>query len=348
MWAVNLSETILRPIPGARPSELKELTRVQDRLSFLYVEHCIVERDANAITFTDDRGTVHIPSAALSVLLLGPGTNVTHQAMVLIADSGSTAIWVGEQGVRMYASGRSMARSSRLVVEQARLVSNRSLRLQVAREMYQMRFNEDVSSLTMQQLRGREGARVRATYRKYSKLYKVDWDKRDYDPNDFYDSNDINQALSAANACLYGLVPSVVVALGCSPALGFVHTGHDLSFVYDIADLYKAETTIPISFSIVSEKQRLEKTESDSGLFSEHFLEDLTAKIRHRMRDTFKETQLITKCVKDIKHLFDTSGENNVEDLEEIEVLSLWDEKVGSVQAGKSYSPDYEDMEPPF
>ena len=163
MWAVNLSETILRPIPGARPSELKELTRVQDRLSFLYVEHCIVERDANAITFTDDRGTVHIPSAALSVLLLGPGTNVTHQAMVLIADSGSTAIWVGEQGVRMYASGRSMARSSRLVVEQARLVSNRSLRLQVAREMYQMRFNEDVSSLTMQQLRGREGARVRAT-----------------------------------------------------------------------------------------------------------------------------------------------------------------------------------------
>src|SRR5262245_6440575 len=135
-------------IPGVRPPELPDLLRAQDRLSFLYLERCVVHRDSNAITATDARGTVHIPAATLGVLLLGPGTTVSHPAMMLLADNGSTAVWVGEHGVRYYAHGRSLARSSRLLAAQAAAVSQRDRRLAVARAMYAIRFpGEDTSAL---------------------------------------------------------------------------------------------------------------------------------------------------------------------------------------------------------
>jgi len=227
-------------IPGVRPSKPVELTRAEDRISFLYLEHCTIGRDSNSLTATDDQGVMHIPSAALGVLMLGPGTRVTHQAMVVIADAGSTIVWVGENGVRYYAHGRPIGRSTRLLEQQAKLVSNRKTRLAVAREMYGMRFSgEDVESLNMQQLRGREGARVRSVYREWSKITGVEWSRREYRPDDFSDGTPISQALSAAHSCLYGVVHAVIVSLGMSPGLGFVHTGHDRAFVYDIADLIR-------------------------------------------------------------------------------------------------------------
>jgi len=100
-------------IPGVRPSRPSELVRVQDRISFVYVERATIGRDDSAITATDDAGVIHIPAASLGALLLGPGTRVTHQAMLLLADSGSTAVWVGERGVRYYAHGRPLGRTTR-------------------------------------------------------------------------------------------------------------------------------------------------------------------------------------------------------------------------------------------
>lgn len=156
-------------VPGVRPSRPSELVRVQDRISFVYVERATIGRDDSAITATDDNGVVHIPAASLGALLLGPGTRVTHQAMLLLADSGSTAVWVGERGVRYYAHGRPLGRTSRLLDAQARAVSNTRQRIAVARAMYEMRFpDEDVADCSMQQLRGREGARVRGLYRTHS------------------------------------------------------------------------------------------------------------------------------------------------------------------------------------
>ena len=222
-------------IPGAKPVPLSQLTRASNRLTFLYLEHCVVYRDANAITARDARGTVHIPAATLGALLLGPGTNVSQQAMVLLAESGSTAVWVGEHGVRYYAHGRTLTQSSRLLQRQAELVSNRNSRLDVARRMYAMRFpGEDVNALTMQQLRGREGARVRRLYQSHAWRTGVEWERRDYDPANFDDGTPVNKALSAANTSLYGVVHAVIVALGCAPGLGFVHTGLIRSFVYDM------------------------------------------------------------------------------------------------------------------
>jgi CRISPR-associated protein Cas1 len=256
--------------PGMEKPELQALPQIRDRLSFLYVEHCLLNRQDGAITVTDARGTVHVPAAMLSVLLMGPGTNVSHRAMELIGNAGTSVIWVGEHGVRYYAHGHPLTHSARLLIRQAELVSNVRTRVAVARQMYKLRFpSEDVSSLTMQQLRGREGSRIRSAYRKASQKTGVPWNGRVYDPNNYGGGDAVNMALSAANACLYGVVHSVIVALGCSPGLGFVHTGHERSFVYDIADLYKAEITIPIAFEIAAKQP---EDIGSSTRHSEHYL----------------------------------------------------------------------------
>lgn len=333
MWVTHVgacgsgARLAMAAISGVEPSRPSELARVEDRISFVYLEHAVIARDANALTATTDEGIMHIPSAGLLVLLLGPGTNVTHQAMTVLADSGAAIVWVGERGVRYYAGGRPLARSSRLLLKQASIVSNGRRRLALARRMYEMRFEgEDTRALTMQQLRGREGARIRNVYRDWSKRTAVEWDKRDYNPDDFAGGDPINQALSAANACLYGVVHAAVVAIGCSPGLGIVHTGHDLSFVYDIADLYKAEFSIPVAFEIVSsiEKGEIERENAD-----------LPQLVRREMRDRIRESRLIERIVRDVKGLLEKDElEGEVESGEDRH--RLWDPK-GDVEAGANY-----------
>lgn len=316
-------------IPGAEKPSIQELPRVRDRMSFIYLEHCVLNRSESAVTVTDSRGVMHIPVATIGALLLGPGTNVTHRAMELIGDAGASVIWVGERGVRYYAHGRPLTHSSRLLIAQARAVSNIHLRLKVARKMYEMRFpGENFSRMTMQQLRGREGSRVRSLYRSSSLETGVKWDGREYDPDDFSFGSPVNQALSAANSCLYGIAHSVVAALGCSPGLGFIHTGHERSFVYDIADIYKAELTIPIAFRIAA----MEEGEIGS----------LT---RRAVRDAVDDGKLIDRMVTDIHSLlseyFISEDEGKLTD----GTNRLWDEKIGDVCGGVSYGKDDENFD---
>lgn len=315
----------MRPIPGTPPAKVSELARVQDRLSFVYVERCTIHRDQNAITVRDERGVVHVPAATIGALVLGPGTRITHQGMMLLADSGSTAIWTGEQGVRYYAHGRGLSRTSRWVEAQAAIVSNRNRRLAVARQMYAMRFpGEDLTGTTMQQLRGREGARVRRAYARAAEDAGVEWSRRSYDSLDFSGGDPVNQALSAATACLYGVVHSVVVALGCSPALGVVHTGHERSFVFDVADLYKADIAIPVAFQVAS---------SDSA--------DVPADTRRLMRDEFHSSRILQRCVRDVQSLLAEGDTGMVEDWD---VIYLWDGRSGRVAGGTDYAEDEVDV----
>ena len=101
-------------IPGMIKPELQSLPQISDRMTFIYLEHCKLNRIDSAITVADDKGIIHIPAASISVLLLGPGTSVTHRAMELIGDAGVSIVWVGEHGVRFYASGRPLTRRSKL------------------------------------------------------------------------------------------------------------------------------------------------------------------------------------------------------------------------------------------
>lgn len=304
---------------GAEKTRLYELPRIEDRVSFIYIEHAKINRKDSAITVIDAKGVVQIPVAMIGTLLLGPGTDISHRAIELIGDTGTSIVWIGERGVRHYAHGRPLAHSTTLLEKQAKLVSNTKLRLDVARKMYQMRFpNEDVTNNTMQQLRGKEGARVRGIYRKYSRKYGIAWNGREYDIEDFESGNVINKALSASNVCLYGLVHSIIAALGLSPGLGFVHTGHDRAFVYDIADLYKADYTIPLSFQLASEL-------NDD--------EDIGSITRLRIREKFVDGKLIKIIVQDIQYLLNI----NVEEQFAADIIHLWDEKDELVKYGVNY-----------
>lgn len=304
-------------LPGMVRPELQDLPQVKDRLTFLYLERCQLSRQDSAITVLDEEGIIHIPAAAISVLLLGPGTTVTHRAMELIGDAGVSVVWVGERGVRYYAGGRPLTHRAGLLIRQAALVSDKKQHLRVVRKMYQLRFpGEDISQLTLPQLRGREGARVREVYRRASEEWGVEWNGRVYDPEDFSAGDAVNQALSAGHVCLYGLAHAVIAAIGCAPGLGFVHVGHEKSFVYDVADLYKAEVTIPIAFEIAAEQP-----------------EDLPAVVRRRVRDAMVEQHILERMVHDIKYLL-SDGEALSEDGNEVR---LWNNQREAVANGISY-----------
>ncbi len=304
-------------IPGMIRPDLLELPKLSDRMTFLYLEHCKLNRQDSAITVFDEKGVIHVPSGMISVLLLGPGTEITHRAMELIGDAGISVCWIGEHGVRYYAGGRPLTHSSRLLLRQAELVTNQRKHLDVVRKMYIMRFpDEDVSGLTLQQLRGREGSRIRKIYRECSKKWGVEWNGREYDPEDFTASDVVNQALSAGHVCLYGLAHAVICGIGCSPALGFVHVGHECSFVYDIADLYKAEITIPVAFEIAADPP-----------------DDISGAVRRRIRDEMVKNRTLERMVRDIKYLLDP--ENELIPYEK--VMYLWDNKDELVDFGKQY-----------
>ena len=311
--------------PGRERPELQELPQIRDRMTFIYLEHCQLNREDSAVTVQDMNGIIHIPAAGISALLLGPGTTITHRAMELIGDMGITVVWVGEYGVRYYASGRPLTHNAQLLQRQAELVSNQRMHLAVARKMYEMRFtDEDVSALTMQQLRGREGSRIRAVYREVSERWKIPWNGRVYDPDDYSSGDSVNQALSAGHACLYGLAHAVIAALGCSPGLGFVHIGHERSFVYDIADLYKAEITIPAAFEMAA----LHPDDELSGI------------VRRRVRDLMVENHLLERMVRDIKYLLlddDEHYDRKTGEKYTDSAVYLWDNRLGAVPNGISY-----------
>lgn len=292
--------------PSEVPITRQALARMSDRISFLYAERCVVNRDGNSLTITDQRGVAYAPATQVAALLLGPGTKITYAAMALLGDAGVTTLWVGERGVRYYAHGRPPAKSSRMTEIHAQVISNQRKRLDCARRMYALRFpGEDVSRLTMSQLRGREGARMKRIYFAEAERTGVYWNRRSYDPNDFDSSDPINQALTAGSAALYGIAHAVIAALGFIPALGVVHTGTDRSFVYDVADLYKAEISIPAAFDAVAAQQGNPSVE-----------------VRRRIRDKVVSHRLMPRMVRDLKALFDVPDELLVSDAE----LMLWSE----------------------
>lgn len=257
--------------------------------------------------------------------MLGPGTTVTHAATKTMAETGCLIAWCGEQGIRFYAQGMGETRSAASLLHQARYCVDENLRLQVVRKMYEMRFAEVLdSSLTLKQIRGKEGARVRDAYSHASQLYGVDWDGRVYDRSDWDKSDPINKALSAANACLYGVSHAAIVAAGYSPAMGFIHTGKMLSFVYDVADIYKTELVIPSAFSETAKGPK-----------------NLESRVRQSCRDLFTQQRLLSRIVEDIASLFDMPLDKDVSavDLETSLPGEIWDPE-GTLEGGKNFGKD--------
>ncbi len=264
--------------------DLHELPKLRDSLSYLYVEHAVLNRKHNAVECVDAQGAILIPIASLAVLLLGPGTSITHAAIRALADNGCSIMWVGEDATRFYAQGLGETRKGHRLVRQAELVSDPSKRTEVVLRMYRKRFGHELDpSLTLPQIRGLEGSRLRQAYAEASRRFGVAWAGRHYDRSNWAASDPLNRALSAANALLNGICHVAIVSGGYSPGLGFIHTGKQLSFVYDVADFYKTEITIPTAFATVAASA-----------------DRVDSRVRAACRERFKQARLLERILPDI------------------------------------------------
>lgn len=274
-------------LPPLRPIPIKE------RLSILYIEYGRLDVLDGAFVVVDKTGVrTHIPVGGVVCLMLEPGTRVSHAACALAARVGTLLVWIGEAGVRLYSAGQpGGARSDRLLY-QAKLALDDDLRLKVVRKMYAIRFGEEPPQRrSVEQLRGIEGARVREMYKRLAAQYGVEWRARNYDVQ-AWDAGDLpNRCLSAATSCLYGVTEAAVLAAGYAPAVGFIHTGKPLSFVYDVADIYKFETVVPVAFKVAASRGHSPERE-----------------VRLRCRDIFRESHLLERIIPGIEEMLSAGG----------------------------------------
>lgn len=279
-------------LPPPRPLPMKE------RSSILFIEYGQIDVLDGAFVVIDKTGVrTHIPVGGFACLLLEPGTRVSHAAVALAARAGTLLVWVGEGGVRLYASGQpGGARSDRLLY-QARLALDETARLNVVRRMFEVRFGEEApAKRSVDQLRGIEGVRVRRLYDLLAQQHGVTWNRRAYDRGDWAAADVPNRCLSAATACLHGLTEAAILAAGYAPAIGFLHSGRPLSFVYDIADLFKFETVVPVAFEIAGKaaKGRLEEPPERA--------------VRRGCRDRFRRSGLLERIIPSIEDVLQAGG----------------------------------------
>lgn len=317
-----------------RIRDLHVLPKFHDGWSYLYVEHCRIDQEARAIAIHDEAGKVPVPCANLALLMLGPGVSITHAAISVLADHGCLVAWCGEVGVRFYAVGMGETRSAANFLHQARMWAHEAFRMQVVRRLYQLRFSEKFDpGLTLRQIRGMEGIRVRETYAQAARETGVPWSGRNYHRDKWSNADPVNRALSAANSCLYGVCHAAIVSAGFSPALGFIHTGKMLSFVYDVADIYKAEVTIPVAFRAAAEEK-----------------DGLERRVRVACRDEFVATRLLERIIPDIQTALmlqkrGAACDNEPFDQDAAAPGSLWDPVEGEVEGGRIHPLEVDETE---
>ena len=269
-------------LPSLKPIPIK------DRISILFLQKGNLDVLDGAFVVVDKNGVrTHIPVGGVACLMLEPGTRVSHAAVTLASRVGCLLVWIGEAGVRLYASGQpGGARSDRLLY-QAKLALDDTARLKVVRKMYALRFKEEPpAKRSIQQLRGIEGVRVRKMYELLARQYKVQWKRRNYDHTEWGSGDVPNRCLSSATACLYGICEAAILAAGYAPAVGFIHTGKPQSFVYDVADIFKFETVVPVAFKTASKKTN--NPERD---------------VRLACRDVFRQTRLLRRIIPTIEEV---------------------------------------------
>lgn len=256
---------------------------IKDRVSMVFVYYGRIDvRDGAFVVIDEVNGErKHIPVGSVTCIMLEPGTRVSHAAIKLAAQVGTLLVWVGEAGVRLYAAGQPGGARSDKLLYQAKLALDEELRLKVVRKMFELRFGEPAPARrSVDQLRGIEGSRVRATYSLLAKQYGINWEGRRYDPKDWAKGDVINQCISAATSCLYGVTEAAILAAGYAPAIGFIHTGKPLSFVYDIADIVKFDSVVPKAFEIAKRNPKQPDRE-----------------VRIACRDIFRSDKLLGKLI---------------------------------------------------
>lgn len=267
------------------------------RHGLIWLDRGRLDVEAGALRFTTAGGTLpagdyQIPQQAISMILLGPGSSVTHDALRLLAKQGTALAAIGEGGVRLYTAPPLMAATSALARRQAELWARPQSRMAVARKMYAIRLSEILpAARDIEVLRGIEGARVKESYRRVAGEFGIDWRGRHYDRANPASADLPNQAINHASSTVVSAAGVAVMAVAAIPQLGFVHEDSSQAFVLDIADLFRDSATLRIAFGAVKE--------AEIGQMS---IERL---VRRHAAALFAKEDLISSMIDRIKTLLD-------------------------------------------
>lgn len=244
-------------------------------------------------------GDYAIPYQGLSLLLLGPGTTISHDALRLLARHGTLLAAVGEGGVKFYTAPPMGQGHSDVARAHARLWADEKARLDVARRMYAFRFGRILPHKDIAVLRGIEGARMKDSYRLVAQQHGVEWNGRHYDRQNPNAADVPNQALNHAATFVESAADVAVAAVGALPPLGFIHEESSNAFTLDVADLFRAEVTLPLAFSVAR------RVQDKPDLLLER-------EVRKEAARQFHKQQLIPKMIDRIKELLhvDDGGGN--------------------------------------
>lgn len=235
-------------------------------------------------------GDYAIPYQNVSLVLLGPGSTVSHDALRILARHGTLLAAVGEGGTKFYTAPPMGQAHSNIARKHARLWADEKARLDIARKMYAVRFGKIPPHREIAVLRGIEGARMKEIYRIQADRYRLPWEGRRYDRGRPDDADVANQAINHAATFVECAADVAVAAVGALPPLGFVHEDSNNAFTLDIADLYRAELTIPLAFKA-----------------ARHCLDNPCLNLERTLRKEaaveFRRSKLIPKMIDRIKEL---------------------------------------------
>lgn len=237
-------------------------------------------------------GDYAIPFQSVTSLVMGPGTSVTHDALRLCARHGTAIVFTGEDSVRFYASMPLGSDSSRLARRQVELWSDRDRRTHVARRMYAFRLGELLPSEDIAALRGIEGARVKALYRRLAESHGISWRGRRYDRDDPEATDRVNQALNHTATALTAAGMVAVAATSTIPQLGFIHEDSARAFALDIADMFREEVAVDAAFVAVKQHDKCPAT-------------PLEAHARRAAGRALRQKKVVPEMIDRIKSLLD-------------------------------------------
>lgn len=295
----------LGPVDGARPVLLGRLGLEQariphaDRHGLVWLDRGRLEVEDGCLRFVTagggelGAGDYQIPHQAISLVLLGPGSSVTHDALRLLARHGCALAAIGDGGVRFYTAPPLLPDSSALARAQAQRWSDPAARMEVARAMYALRFGEIVRTRDIDVLRGQEGARIKRAYALAAERHGVRWIGRRYDRENPNGGDLPNQAINHAGAAMTAAAAVAVAATGTIPQLGFVHEDSGQSFVLDVADLFRHDVLLDIAFGAAREGEKGDP---------------IKRLVRRRAALLFRQRQVIPTMIDCIKTLLFPAG----------------------------------------
>jgi CRISPR-associated protein Cas1 len=267
-----------------------------DRHGVVYLDRGRLEVEDGCLRFVTagggalDAGDYQLPHQSVSIILIGPGSSITHDALRILAAHGCALAAVGAGGVRFYTAPPLLPDTSALARRQVMLWSQPKERVAVARAMYTLRFGEEVKARTLDMLRGMEGARLKRLYELTAQKFGVSWNGRRYDRNNPNAADLPNQAINHAASAVEAAAAIAVAATATIPQLGFIHEDSGQSFVLDVADLVRHDVTLPIAFGAV--KHVMKRRD-----------ENLERVVRTRAAELLTTSQVISKLIDNIKDL---------------------------------------------